>query len=302
MIEGSCLCGGIRYRAEASGPMAHCHCGMCRKAHGSAFSTLLPVASETFRWVAGEELLSHFESSAGKRRWFCSRCGSQLASTREGAGGNVLLRAGCIDSGFEGRAVAHGWVSSKASWHEITDALARFEEGFPGAPPVVSRGAEEREAEPDAAAVRVFPPAVPLLAVLLGVALEWLWPLGLGSLLPASLRYGAGVLVIAGAVLGLGLPAVLLFRRGGQDENPWKPTPHLEARGPFRWTRNPMYLQMVLLCVGFAILLGNVWILVLTPAAGWALQRLAILPEEAYLERRFGDDYRAYKRRVRRWL
>jgi protein-S-isoprenylcysteine O-methyltransferase Ste14 len=49
-------------------------------------------------------------------------------------------------------------------------------------------------------------------------------------------------------------------------------------------------------------MLMNWWVLVLTPVAAWMLQRLAILPEEAYLERKFGDDYLAYKRRVRRWL
>lgn len=63
-----------------------------------------------------------------------------------------------------------------------------------------------------------------------------------------------------------------------------------------------MYLQMVLVCVGFAIILWDVWVLALTPLCGWLLQRLAILPAEAYLERKFGDAYLAYKRRVRRWL
>jgi len=67
-------------------------------------------------------------------------------------------------------------------------------------------------------------------------------------------------------------------------------------------TRNPMYLQMVLACIGFAVILSNGWILLLTPLCGWLLQRFAILPEEAYLERKFGDTYLAYKGRVRRWL
>jgi protein-S-isoprenylcysteine O-methyltransferase Ste14 len=59
---------------------------------------------------------------------------------------------------------------------------------------------------------------------------------------------------------------------------------------------------MVLVCVGVAVILMNWWILALTPVCGWLLQRFAILPEEAYLERKFGDTYLAYKRRVRRWL
>lgn len=135
MIEGSCLCGEVRYRAEqTAGPMAHCHCQMCRKAHGAAFSTIVPVSPEGFGWTAGEELLAHFESSPGKRRWFCSQCGSQLISTREGAAPPVLLRAGCIDRGCDGKPVAHGWVESAAPWFEITDDLPRFERGFPDAP------------------------------------------------------------------------------------------------------------------------------------------------------------------------
>ena len=63
-----------------------------------------------------------------------------------------------------------------------------------------------------------------------------------------------------------------------------------------------MYLQMVFVCVGFAIILWDVWLLALTPVGAWLLQRLAIVPEEAYLERKFGDTYLAYKRRVGRWV
>jgi protein-S-isoprenylcysteine O-methyltransferase Ste14 len=154
----------------------------------------------------------------------------------------------------------------------------------------------------DAAAVRIFPPAVPLLTILLGIGLERVWPIDLGLALPAPGRYWLGGAIILGAILGLGARSILLFRRGGQSENPWKPTPHIVDRGPFRWTRNPMYLQMLLVCVGVAVILMNWWILALTPVGGWLLQRFAILPEEAYLEGKFGETYLAYKRRVRRWL
>jgi hypothetical protein len=140
-IEGSCLCGAICYRSErVAGPSANCHCQMCRKAHGSAFSTIVPVQKEGFRWTAGEELLEHYESSPGKRRWFCSRCGSQLISTRDAADTQLLLRAGCIDSGPVSAPIAHGWVDFMASWHRITDDLPRFGRGFPGSPPGSERG------------------------------------------------------------------------------------------------------------------------------------------------------------------
>jgi hypothetical protein len=136
MIEGSCLCGSARYQAETvAGPMAICHCGMCQKAHGTAFATILPVAKQGFRWLAGEEFVTHFESSPGKRRWFCSQCGSHLISTRDENEEGLLLRAGSIDSGCDSKPVAHGRVEFIASWYEIADDLQQFERGFPGAPP-----------------------------------------------------------------------------------------------------------------------------------------------------------------------
>jgi protein-S-isoprenylcysteine O-methyltransferase Ste14 len=154
----------------------------------------------------------------------------------------------------------------------------------------------------DAAAVKVFPPGLALLTILIGVLLQRLRAISLGFELPTPQRYWAGGLIIAGAILGLGYSSVRLFRKTGQSVNPWKPTPEIVERGPFRITRNPMYLQLVLVCVGAAVMLMNVWILILTPICAWLLQKLAILPEEAYLERKFGDRYLMYKKRVRRWL
>lgn len=154
----------------------------------------------------------------------------------------------------------------------------------------------------DAAAVRMFPPAVPLATVLAGIGLQHWWPLPIGDVPAAALRYGLGGAIALGAILGLGVWSVLLMRRSGQSENPWKPTTRILERGPFRVTRNPMYLQMVLVCVGFAIMLWNAWILLLVPPCAWLLYKLAIVPEEIYLERKFGDTYRNYKARVPRWL
>jgi protein-S-isoprenylcysteine O-methyltransferase Ste14 len=154
----------------------------------------------------------------------------------------------------------------------------------------------------DSANVRVFPPGVPLLTILAGVGLGRLWPVDQGFDIPSPARYWIGGLIVVGAFFGFGLWSVVLFRKSGQNENPWKPTPVIVERGPFRITRNPMYLQMVVICIGFAVMLMNVWILALTPVCAWVLQRFAILPEEAYLERKFGGAYLAYKSRVRRWL
>jgi protein-S-isoprenylcysteine O-methyltransferase Ste14 len=152
----------------------------------------------------------------------------------------------------------------------------------------------------DRAAVRIFPPAAPILTIGGGVLLQRVAPISLPEV-PGWVRLTGAALVVAAVIL-LGARSVLLVRRSGQSENPWKPTTELIKSGPFSRTRNPMYLQMVIGCVGFAIAFANLWILALTPLCAAALDLLAIRPEEAYLERKFGDAYREYKARVPRWL
>jgi protein-S-isoprenylcysteine O-methyltransferase Ste14 len=154
----------------------------------------------------------------------------------------------------------------------------------------------------DSAAVSVFPPAIPIVTILIGVALHAMIPLGTASAVAPLIRYVVGGAIVVGSVLGFGAWSVLLVRRSGQSENPWKPTTEVIQRGPYRLSRNPMYLQMVLVCVGFSVLLWNPWILLLSPLCGWLLQRWVIVHEEAYLEAKFGDAYRAYRGRVRRWI
>lgn len=132
-IEGSCLCGAVRYEAgPAVGPMGHCHCETCRKAHGAAFSTTVRVAREGFRWIAGEGELGSFESSPGKRRRFCRRCGSHLVAGWEGED-ELILRAGCIDGDPGLRPVAHVWTAHKAPWYDIDASLPCLPEGRPRA-------------------------------------------------------------------------------------------------------------------------------------------------------------------------
>lgn len=132
MLSGSCLCGGVAYEVDvASGPIVHCHCVTCRKAHGSAFSSVMPVPREQFRWIRGEEFLTAFESSSGKFRRFCSRCGSQIVAERV-AQPTVLLRLGCLDTPITDRPKAHIWRSDAAPWFDPKDQIAEFAEAFPG--------------------------------------------------------------------------------------------------------------------------------------------------------------------------
>ncbi len=157
-------------------------------------------------------------------------------------------------------------------------------------------------AEKDAAGVKLFPPGVPLVAILGGVLLDWLIPLDPGFTISPIFRYALGGAILVVAIGLIGFPAVRIMRSTGQSENPYKPTTEIVEQGPFRYTRNPMYLQMVIACIGFAVLLWNGWILILTPLCWAALHFFVILPEERYLERKFGTEYLAYKERVRRWI
>src|SRR5260221_12163459 len=83
---------------------------------------------------------------------------------------------------------------------------------------------------------------------------------------------------------------------------PIRPATTLVVSGPYRWTRNPMYVGMALLTLGAALWRNTWWIVVLLAPALLAIDRLVIAREEKYLRRRFGSDYEAYVRRVRRWL
>ena len=152
----------------------------------------------------------------------------------------------------------------------------------------------------DRAAVRFPPPLVFVLAVFAGFLLNrWALPL------PLTLPEGIRELVGDGAVLlgiTLMIAATLLFRRTGQHPAPWKTTPEIVATGPFRLTRNPMYLGMAMIHLGTGLRLANGWILGLLPLAVFGVYWTAIRHEEAYLERKFGDSYLAYKDSVRRWL
>ncbi len=128
MIKGSCMCGGVKYEAE--GPvvaMARCHCVQCRKASGAEFATNGNVAAAQFRIVAGEELLGRYESSAGKVRVFCGRCGSPLFKRDDSRPEVLRLRLGCVDTELDERPLVHVFVGEKPAWSEITDTLPQFD-------------------------------------------------------------------------------------------------------------------------------------------------------------------------------
>lgn len=133
-IGGSCLCGAVRY--EITGPLngaGHCHCSMCRKAHGAAFATWTFIDPAQFRWTAGTGDVGRYASSPGNERCFCRRCGSPLAVAHSGEVREVVLANVDGDPGV--RPAEHIFTGSKAPWHEITDGLPQHREWPPGMAP-----------------------------------------------------------------------------------------------------------------------------------------------------------------------
>jgi len=128
MLKGSCLCGGIRYEIDADlGPITNCHCGQCRKASGAAFASNASVAAGKFRFITGAELLKEWESSPGRRRCFCGRCGSPILKRNADQPETVRLRLGTLDTDPRIKPSRHIFVGSKAPWVDITDNLPRID-------------------------------------------------------------------------------------------------------------------------------------------------------------------------------
>jgi hypothetical protein len=128
MIRGSCLCGEVRY--EISGelsPAVHCHCVQCRKASGASFTTNASVPADAFQFLSGEMLVGEFQSSPGRFRRFCTRCGSPLVKRYADKPGLLRLRLGTLDTDPGVSVAAHIFVRSKAPWFQISDGLPQHE-------------------------------------------------------------------------------------------------------------------------------------------------------------------------------
>ena len=126
-FTGNCLCDGIGFVIDGQlAPIQICHCSQCRKAQGSAFAANMPVPAPSFRIVRGEDLLKSYESSPGKERLFCSRCGSPVISRRRSAPGVVRIRAGLINEPLPVRPELHAHIESKANWWRIADELPQY--------------------------------------------------------------------------------------------------------------------------------------------------------------------------------
>lgn len=150
------------------------------------------------------------------------------------------------------------------------------------------------------ARVRFPPPLVFLCGILLGVAVD-------SVVAPAPAPGGRAMSVTGGVLLlaaGVGVIASArqFFTRTGQSPIPWKPTPELILQGPYRFTRNPMYLGMTLIEIGLGLAFDNLWMAFFAVPALVIVHFIAVLPEERYLSEKFGRGYTTYLTQVRRYL
>lgn len=136
MLLGSCLCKAIRYSIEGERPfkrITHCHCGMCRKQHGAAFATYGVAKRAAFALSDPHGALVEYRATPEVARSFCNRCGSSLFWSHEAHADFIDVALGTLDDD-PGRPIdAHIYVSSKAGWHAISDALPQYEGTMPTA-------------------------------------------------------------------------------------------------------------------------------------------------------------------------
>jgi protein-S-isoprenylcysteine O-methyltransferase Ste14 len=137
-----------------------------------------------------------------------------------------------------------------------------------------------------------------LITVLVTVALQCIVPLPFLPALPS--RILGAILVLSG--LSLGFPALRGMLSSRTSPNPHRPTTALVFSGTYRMTRNPMYLSMLMIYAGISIFLQNPWFLLFLPILAWLFTIWVIIPEEKYLEQKFGEQYLDFKSRVRRWI
>ena len=147
----------------------------------------------------------------------------------------------------------------------------------------------------------ILPPPLIFFALLgAGFLLDYLIPFKLLRL-PREARLICCA-VLAGISFYFALGSIIVLLRNKTPFDPSKPTVTIVCQGPFQFSRNPMYLALLLLLAGIAVFTGSLWMCLTVPALWIVLNMTAVRPEEEYLERNFGERYLEYKAKIRRWL
>ena len=130
MIQGSCLCGAVRYEFDEQTILLvnNCHCSRCRKVSGAAYATFVQIPGKSFRWISGEGSVATFESSPGNRRAFCKVCGSRAPQSRNWSE-HVTVPAGGLDGDPGAKPHVNIFVADKAPWHTIHESIPSAADG-----------------------------------------------------------------------------------------------------------------------------------------------------------------------------
>ncbi len=132
-MAGGCLCGAFQFEVEGPlGEVRLCHCDLCRRANGSAFSANARVPRDKFTLRIDSSTLKEFQSSPGAWKVFCSTCGSPAYSRVDWDPDHVRVRLGTLPREAEAKITAHVWVGSKAAWDQISDDLPCYGRGADG--------------------------------------------------------------------------------------------------------------------------------------------------------------------------
>lgn len=145
---------------------------------------------------------------------------------------------------------------------------------------------------------KIIPPVYFLVTVVIMAGLHYFAPIG--NVLHPPATYSGALFIAIGFIIMIWSAA--LFGKAGTPIKPFEDSTHLVIEGMYQVTRNPMYLGMVVILFGIALLFGTLAPFIPIPIFVWLLQTTFISNEEIALEKTFGGEYREYKARVRRWL
>jgi len=125
-VNGSCLCGAIQFQLQLPSKWcAHCHCSMCRRAHGAGYVTWVGFESDHFELLTGDHHLHWYESSPGARRGFCSTCGSTMLFESTRWPGETHVALACIDGPIDRVPAANAYMDNHVGWMPIDHGLSR---------------------------------------------------------------------------------------------------------------------------------------------------------------------------------
>lgn len=150
----------------------------------------------------------------------------------------------------------------------------------------------------DNAGIVTHPPVFYIIATLIGLGLDYLYPLTFGS--QAMIETGAIIIFVLGAIVAaLGLK---MFATNKQNPSVHATVSKVYQSGIYAYSRNPIYLGVSLWMLSGALYFDKVWIMIMMVPLTLFMNKKVIEKEEAYLEQKFGEDYIAYKQKVRRWI